>query len=274
MFAIDVRSLVWRNPSTSLNSWNDVSERALANPGLDPSKRTFIAIIEGQSLAGNHCPATYQPVHRVEAVDVLGGRQLYQHREPMLGASYYPVGHGGYSNAYGSIWGKVGDLLISTDVFDRVIWCNVSYGGIDAASLAPSGNMSHRLAVAFASLRLLGISVSNVSAVLSMLGESDAGQGTSTAVFAANRLATVQTARNLGFEGPWFQAQNETYVMGSTSSAISNAQAELVGNNGVIGGPSFDDLGSAYRWDDIHQNENGLNIFAQRWRDVLALHYA
>ena len=62
----------------------------------------------------------------MQCVNVLGDRLLYQHREPMMGASYYEHGYAGYTGGYGSVWGKVGDLLMSGGTFDRVIWCNIS----------------------------------------------------------------------------------------------------------------------------------------------------
>jgi hypothetical protein len=161
------------NPIPGLDTVSGLTGRVPVSPALTSGERTFVAIIEGQSLASNHCQGLYQPVHaaKVQCVNVLGDRLLYQHREPMMGASFYANGYAAHNGGYGSHWGKLGDLLIERGVFDRVIWCNVSYGGQSAKALSPAGVMGHRMPLAFNVLRSLGFNGSAVSAIISMQGE-------------------------------------------------------------------------------------------------------
>jgi len=238
------------NPIPGLDTVTDTSDRVLTSHARNDGERAFIAIIEGQSLASNHCQGLYQPVHAaaVQSVNVLGDRLVYQHREPMMGASFYANGYAGYSKGYGSVWGKVGDLLIDQGVADRVIWCNVSYGGQSAQALAPDGVMGHRMPLAFRVLRSLGLRGADVSAIVSMQGESDGGRGTPAAAYKQFRQQTIQVTRDLGFDGPWF-IPLETYSVGRMSNTIRGAQLDLaIEVADVVTGPDFDTLDASYRY--------------------------
>ena len=273
------------NPIPGLDAFSDPTGRRRVGFERIRAQRTFIAIIEGQSLAANHCQGLYR-VRRsanVHCVNVLGDRLLYEHAEPMMGASYYRPGYAGYNDGYGSVWGRAGDLLIDRGAFDRVIWLNVSYGGQSAQDLSPSGPMGHRLPLAFRVLSTLGIPASSVSAVLSMQGESDAGRKTPPETYKAYRAQTIQTSRGAGFTGPWF-IPLETYGFGNMSNAIRGAQFDLASEaSGVITGPDFDTLGESYRYRQeganlpgngkVHPNEAGRDAIAEMWANLLARHF-
>lgn len=271
MFAVSAQEYVWRNKS-ALAIVNNPSGYTLASSAINPAERTFVAVIEGQSLAGAHVQGVYAPTNasKIHMLNVLGGKQIYEYKEPMMGTSYFAAGHLSWPTVYETIWGKLADLLIDGDVFDRVIYCNVSYGGTSAADLAPTGLHGHRITLALRSLRLAGIPIARVDAVLTMQGEADGA--TQKADYKTRRLATVQSAVDFGFIGDWF-IPTETYVTGSVFSAIQDGQAEMVGTNSIVAGPNFDTMGSSYRWDDVHLNETGRTEAAQRWFDVLAAIY-
>jgi hypothetical protein len=271
------------NPIWGLDIFSDPVQRIQVSPALARSERTFIAIIEGQSLAANHCQGLYHPrATKVQCVNVLGDRRLYQHREPMMGASFYADGYAGYQGGYGSVWGKVGDLLIERGIADRVIWCNVAYGGQSAEALSPDGVMGHRMPLAFRVLRSLGFDGSTVSAILSMQGESDNGLGTPAAAYKQYRRQTIQVSRDIGFAGPWF-IPLETYSFGKMSNTIRGAQLDLaIELAGVITGPDFDTLDASYRYAQedaahvgngkVHPNEAGRDAIAEMWAHALARH--
>jgi hypothetical protein len=261
----------------SLVPFTDTAGRTSTSPTLDPEERTFIAIIEGQSLAASHIPHAYTVtnVAKVQCVNWAGDRLLYQHKEPMFGGTFHPAGHipgNNWDLPYISLWGLVGDMLIDGDVFDRIIWCNVSAGGMQASVLAPGGALGQRLPVAFHVLRSLGISGNHVSAILSMIGESDNNANTPEATYLAHRRATSRVSRSYGFTGPWF-VPLESYTAGDPpSSEIRAAQAILAAHAGNIAGPDFDALGSSYRdFNGTHQNALGHDTMAQMWFDVRGL---
>lgn len=269
------------NPIPGLNTISDATGRTAVSPVLDPTERTFIAILEGQSLAGNHCQGLYQTRStKVQAVNVLGDHLLYQHIEPMLGASYYDNGYAGYFGGYGSVWGEVGDILIRRRVYDRVIWCNITYGGEGAFDFSPAGVLSGRMPLAFNVLALLGFPGSAVNAILTMIGEKDNGIGTTAANYKLWRGQAIQVARNFGFTGKWYSPL-ETYSFGTMSNTVRGAQFDLASTfSGVVTGPDFDTLGASYRYFEegaaaligsgkVHPNTGGRDAIAGMWADAL-----
>lgn len=253
----------------SLVPFTDTTGRTSTSSALNGNERTFIAIIEGQSLASCHIPHAYTVTNptKVHCVNWAGDRLLYQHKEPMMGASF--------AESSISLWGKLGDLLIVGNVFDRVIWCNVSAGGQQVANLAPGGALGQRIPIAFNVLRSLGITGNQVSAILSMIGESDNTLGTAAETYKGHRRATARVARTYGFTGPWF-VPLETYnenAAGVTSATVRQAQADLQAEAGFAAGPDFDVLGSSYRNDGLHQNALGHDTMAAMWFTTLAARF-
>lgn len=249
----------------------DATGRTLASATIDPTKRNFIGLIEGQSLAGDHILHSYtvQNPTKIHNVNWAGDRLLYQHQEPMLGTSFYDT------RTYISFWGKLGDLLIARG-FDRVIWGNTSVAGASSAQLAPDGILGHRIPVFFNVLRSLGIAGNQVSAIISMQGEADASNNVTGAVYKANRRDLARSARSFGFAGLWFVPQetfNGKYL--ATSPAIRQAQAELAAEAGFAAGPDFDALGLDYRdATKVHLNGPlGHDTAAQMWADSIAARF-
>jgi hypothetical protein len=261
----------------SLTPYSDATGRTTVSPTL-AAERTAIFIIDGQSLASNHCACSYTVLNptKVQSVNWAGDRLLYRHQEPCFGGSFWDSTHLPANNVVGfytSIWGKVGDLLIGGGIFDRVIFFNVSAGGQTAGSIAPGGSLGQRLPMAFHVLRSLGYSGNQVSAVLSMLGESDGVSATDPALWKSQRRAAIDVTRDFGFTGPWIIPQ-ETYVSGVSYPAIRTAQAELAAEGGNALGPDFDALGSSYRGaDNIHQNLAGRDAMAQMWLETLSAQF-
>lgn len=288
MLGVDSAGFVYRNPFLEVPAPAGLlvsragATHVLANPAIDPNEETFVGVIEGQSLAAAHVQGTYVPTTKVDMVDLLGGKQLYRFKEPMIGTSYYSAGHNNWPTDYETVWGKLADLINGTlvkngRVVRRVIWCNASYGGVSAADLAPGGILGNRIPLAFRALRLMGIAPSRVDAVFTMHGEGDGALGTPKATYKSLRFSTIQSARDIGFTGPWF-VPKETYALDIVSSTIRDAQAEMAGTNGVVAGPDFDDLGQAYRYHNdqnqyTHLNAAGRDAVAARWLSVLQAHY-
>lgn len=254
----------------SLVPYTTTSGRTTTSATLDPQERTFIGIIHGQSLASNHIPHAYTVTNatKVQSVNWAGDRLLYRHKEPCFGGSFYvadEIPGNNWSLPYISLWGMVGDLLIDNDVFDRVIWCNVSAGGQSVSAFAPGGTLYQRIPNAFHVLRTLGYQGNNVSAIISMIGESDGALDTPAADYKASVRATDRVARSYGFTGPWFIPQ-ETLSNSGTDAAIRQAQADLAAEPGYVLGPDFDTLGALYRdTGNVHQNILGHNTMAPMW---------
>jgi hypothetical protein len=209
-------------------------------------------------------------------VNVTGDGLLYQYVDPMLcGGTFTINGYVGWGAGYGAIWGKVGQLLLDGNKLDRVIFCNVSYGGKTAEDFAPGGQLGHRLPLAFHTLNALGYRPSQVTAILSHLGESDGINGTTSAAFQTFRKQSLQVARNFGFTGPWFMA-NSTWAYDFASTTIQGAIAALVADatlNVKAGSNSDNFVGSTYRYAEVsgpgskqvHPNATGRDAIAGDW---------
>ena len=245
----------------------DTTGLTTAVPALNPQARNFLAVVHGQSLGTNRNPTTYTVTNptKVHQVNWAGNRLLYQHKEPMLGCTSVSTSV--------SFWGKVGDMLIDNNIFDRVIWCNINAGGQTVASFAPGGLLGMRIAVAFNVLRSLGYAGSDVSAILSMIGETDSQNDTAAAAYKASCRESMRVARSFGFAGPWFVPQ-ETFISGATDAAIRQAQADLWLEAGFVAGPDFDTLGAPYRdADNVHLNASAYNPATQLWYDAIREQY-
>lgn len=261
------------NPA-AISLANNPSGYNLSNGDL--TNKTFVAIITGQSLAGNHIQGTYQPSNDVRIVNVCGDMKTYAYKEPMLGTTFTQNGYAGWYSGYGSIWGKLGDLLIFGGKYDRVIFVNVSVAGKPLKDFISSGELGHRLPVAFQNLNLNGIKPERVDAVIQLLGESDGINGTTQATYVAGVKSMISVSRNMGFVGKWIIPQ-ETYAYNATSATIRAAQLELVNpSEGVISGGDFDVYGgTTYRYYEqdgtslIHPNAAGRDALAGLLRDAI-----
>jgi len=257
----------------------DTTGRTVVSPTLI-AERTAIFICEGQSLAGDHCQGLYQPVStKVQCVNVMGDKLLYQHVEPMFGPTFTINGYQGWSNGYGSMWGKVGDLLISGGIYDRVIFCNVAYGGQTAQDFSPSGILGHRLPLAFNALNSLGYKPSQVTAILTHLGESDGINGTTAAAYISYRNQSMSVARNYGFTGAWFLARS-TWAYDIASPVIQGAIGDLITTYGFKTGADSDSyVGATYRYQEssgpgsmrVHPNAAGRDLIAVDWVSKIKL---
>lgn len=213
---------------------------------------TFVAIIVGQSLGGNHVQGNYTATNDCRVANMTGDRKVYLDTTgaPMLGTTFSPNGYQGWP-IYHAMWEKLCDLLIAGGKYDRVIFINASYAGEPIATFMPSGVLGHLLPLAFFTLNELGIKASQVTAIITMEGESDGIAGTAQATYQAAMQTWITVAKNFGFVGKWIVPQ-ETYAYGCTSATIRAAQAAVANGTTVIAGPDFDTLvGAGNRYAEV-----------------------
>lgn len=208
---------------------------------------TFVGIILGQSIHGDHLQGLHTVTQDVRMVNVCGDGLVYVHQEPMLGTSFTVNGYQGWNSGYGTLWGDVGDLMITGGTtshgktFSRVIWANQAYAGQAIATFMPGGSTGYALALAFNSLNRVGIPGSRVDAIIIGEGESDGIAGTSQASYQASMQTWFKIAKGFGFAGK-ILVNLETYAYGCTSSTIRAAQAAVVDNVSIWQGGDFDTL--------------------------------
>ena len=121
-------------------------------------------------------------------------------------------------------------------------------------------------------LDILG--TSGARAILWHQGESDSAANTSTEQYAA-RLSEIvaQSRKDAGYDIPWLVAHVSFLPSTSKRSEdrIVAGQEQVIESDPLIfAGPLTDDLvGSDWRWDQVHFNEAGLRLHAQRWADAV-----
>lgn len=266
-------------PNSSFSPFSNISGLTEVSPTLGAG-RNFIAIIYGESLASAHIAADYAVLNptKIHMVNWAGDRKLYQHKEPMMGASFFSAGetHGvvTWNNPWVSMWGALGDLLIANNVFDRVIWLNYSSGGSQVNAFEPGGAFSIHNNTIFNVLRTLGYSGNQVSAALTMIGANDGVAGTSATNYKQSVRNHDRALRSRGFSGPSFIPVNTYRGGGNTTPALQQAQRDLWGTDGFVAGPDFDVLGNSYRdANGTHQNGLGMTTMAQMWCDCIAARF-
>jgi hypothetical protein len=230
----------------------------------DPDCGVFLVL--GQSNAANHGERTYSPKHAVYSFDFLRFRCVGAN-DPLGGAS----GDGG------SIWSRLGDLLIDRGVFRSVVFVPIAVGGSFITDLAPDGGKHARTTLALSRLmKGLGDTPLPFSAVLWQQGEAEANHTSmSAAVYKAHLHDIVADLRSRGVFAPVFVAAATCCEAGphpfDNAAQIRQAQLTITDPSaGFFPGPDVDAIGADGRYDGCHLSEAGLRRCAELWFEVLA----
>lgn len=219
-----------------------------------PQARRFVALTFGQSNAANYVRGRH-----VSAAGVINFHEgnCYAGRDPLPGAD----------GAGGSVWSRLGDLLMAGGDYDQVVVAGiaVSASGIDRWTVG--GDLHPRLVDTLAEMQAHGLTPTHL---LWHQGETDAKHGSSAEAYRRHFLAMIDNLRAQGIEAPVFIA-TATYCHGRSSAELRAAQASLVDPGaGIHAGPDTDALvGSDWRHDDCHFSEAGATRHAELWRDAL-----
>jgi hypothetical protein len=227
-----------------------------ATSSLPP--RSMIALVAGQSNAANHGEAKYAPEAPVFA---LHEGKLFRAADPLPGAT----GDGG------SIWSRLGELLIRARRYDAVVFIARADAGTKIAEWAPGGGRHATLRQGIDEARAAGLTITHM---LWQQGESDAEDGTTQSDYVRLFHEMLASIRAAHVDAPVYVAV-ATHLWGRRHgrqiAAIQDAQGELVDEaHGIRRGPNIDTLGNRYRYDGGHLSEEGLMRAAQLWLEALA----
>lgn len=179
------------------------------------------------------------------------------HRGAMLPAIDPLPGAAGWG---GSVWTRLAPQLLDAGWADGLVFAAAARGGTRAIDWPGTEDS------AVAELIRTGLRVDHV---LWQQGESDTSAGTSTEAYVTALLAVASALRCRGIDAPIHVAVS-TYNAGHRSEAVATAQRQLAAMNVAFrSGPDLDDLGSDYRYDDVHFNSRGQALVAERWARVL-----
>lgn len=216
---------------------------------------TAILLTLGQSNAANECELAFQPGAGVYNFNFFDSK-CYVARDPLLGAT----GTGG------SVWSRLGDKLVRSGAYERVLIAPIAVGGSRVQAWAPEGLHFSRLVAVQKALASQGLKPTHV---LWHQGESDA-RWTTKEEYVDRFTRMLDGLRGLGIDAPVYVATAS--VCGHAGSqAIREAQQQLAATlPGVRPGPDTDQL-DRFRWrrDGCHFSAEGLELHARLWVEAL-----
>ena len=225
-------------------------------PFTSANPRHAVLFTFGQSNSANFGETRYIAKDEVANFNLHDGK-CYRSEDPLFGAD----GNGG------SVWGRLGDKLIASGAFDRVLIVPFGIGGTSLHEWTTGGRLHPRVANAAQQLKLAGIEPTHV---LWHQGEDDARDGTTSEDYIEMFTQLVAALRAYDVNAPVFPAV-ASMCKDLGSNAIRNAQRALPKRlSGVYPGPDTDSLSDMKdRHDFCHFSDTGLQAHAELWKEVI-----
>jgi len=224
-------------------------------PDQDPG--TAVILIAGQSNAANSGAKRHTTRYPDRVLNFVAGR-CFVAASPLLGSN-------GFAGEY---WTPLGDQLIESGAFDRVILAPVAVGGSRVAQWASGGDLNATMKPLVAAL----VSRYRVTHVLWHQGESDLMLRTDVDAYRRAFLSFAASLRVLGVDAPIYVSKATRCGPGwKTPNPVRTAQQELVDTQpGLKSGVDTDLLLEAQdRYDDCHFAESGEMKAAKAWAELL-----
>jgi len=226
-----------------------------------PVHDTLVLLVMGQSNAANSGETAYSS--QCENTYNYFEEKLYPLNDPLKGAN----GDGG------SVWSRLGDKIVESNFARKVIMVPCAVGGTRIEQWIPGGDLNHLISETIQHLNHSGLRVTHVlwhqgeSNHVALSGGLTAEQN--AASYKANFHSLVHYLRGIGVDAPVYPAI-ATRCIGEPDYALQEAQLELANDSlKILNGPNTDLLDNSYRYDNCHFNENGLNLHAGMWFNVL-----
>jgi Carbohydrate esterase, sialic acid-specific acetylesterase len=223
------------------------------------SDTAVILAIGASNIANEGDPGgLFAPVRGVYNFNFLNGR-CYVAKDPLLGATM----------DRSNVLTRVGDRLVASGLYDRVLLVPIACGGTFISEWAPGGRMHPRIRKALWTLRRAGIRSTHI---LWQQGEAEANQPCTEpdgSLWSANFTKIASAIRSHGVDAPIYVAQS-TICRGERSELIRNAQRAVVRpDDGVFSGPDLDLIGVDRRWDGCHFSVSGMESAADLWLEAV-----
>lgn len=218
------------------------------------TQRVMVALVFGQSNAANWGESLRTAGPRV--FTFFRG-SFARAKDPLPGAN----GTGG------TVWTRLGDKLIASGLYDRVVFVPAAIGATQISEWAPGGLLHKDLLRNVREATEAGYTFTHL---LWHQGESDAVLGTSTQDYEDRFRAMLAAIRQLGVDAPAFVAVTTRCSAFIPNPEIRKAQQALVDPAlGIFGGPDTDVLDESFRYDGCHFSDAGLDMHANLWLKVI-----
>ncbi len=226
----------------------------IAGSALHQSHRVMVALVFGQSNASNVGESRKRASEGV--LNFFEGK-LYRAEDPLLGAD----------DIRGSVWTRLGDLLVEQKVYDRVVVIPVAVSGSVISRWRPGGDIYPMLLRRLRDAKASGLTITHL---LWHQGEADAKRHTSKSDYRNSFLAMLSGIRSEGVTAPIYVSVATRCVRQRPDPIIQSAQRELVDpEKGILAGPDTDTLGFEYRYDGCHFLDEGLDAAAHLWFEAV-----
>jgi hypothetical protein len=240
---------------------------ALKKMGITPNPSAIKVLVLGQSNAANFAaPDAHYTPHTFTTnfdKDALQERMYSDHTNPGSGnsrrfAGTPPMG--------GSVWGRVGDALITLGIAGHVLFDTRAVGSSSIADWA-TGSLNGEIGTAFAH--------NAFDCVVVQQGETDNLEGTSQADYEMRLQTVINTIRRYGSRVPILIAKTSRACAGETlqnSANVTNAQAaRIAADPGCFFGADTDSIPDSSRnaIDANHFNAAGMRHLSRLWVDRL-----
>jgi hypothetical protein len=236
---------ILKQPTFS-SEFNDLSDKE-AYPCNDfKQKKKLVILTLGQSNSANHGGKLSRYRSQQSVFNLYKGG-CYKAEDPMLGAT----------GESGSLWARMGDLIVEHSSYDAVFFKTI---GIGASSIAEwSEKYRERIQDAIMELHNMGF---EIDLILWHQGEKDNGK-MKAEVYKRHFLKIVQIFKEQGVDKP-FSIALASYAEGTIDKEIRTAQHELIASYPNIFKGVDSDQFIGYR-DGVHFNAHGLDTVAKAW---------
>jgi len=223
-------------------------------PTLQVGRKVMIAVVFGQSNASNVGETKRRSHERV--LNFFEGK-LFRAEDPLLGGD----------DVRGSVWTRLGDLLIEGKHYDKVVLIPVAVSGSAIARWQPGGDIHPVLMKRLEEARRSGLTVTHL---LWHQGETDAERHTPKSNYQQSFNAMLSSLRREGVTAPIYLSVATRCGRQRPDPIVQRAQIELVDpKQGIYSGPNTDTLGFEYRYDGCHFADAGLDAAARLWLEAL-----
>jgi hypothetical protein len=261
----DPNKVVAGYPGNGAVDYGDTNGRSFRNTAPDPTKKTLVLIVAGQSNWTTVVPTFYTATNtaNIDNMNIFDGA-LYSITGPLLGSSQYTVNNGNISV-------RVADTLITNGKFDRVILVPIAVGSSTIADWT-TGGLSNRPTVAMKRLAARGITPGMTGVTFAFLwGQGEGDAATTQANYAAGLTSLISATNAAGFSGRYFICK-ETWSAGAAASAVQAAQVAAVNGTTVFSGGNLDALTGANRQaDNTHFSDAGAAAVASAVVSAMAV---
>ena len=255
------------------------SHRELSCKEIISDPNTAIIFVFGQSNSANSGRSMRKEFYPEKVYSFFGGR-CYRARDPMPGATCY----GGKEEGHFSPWPQLGEKLVQSGKFNKVLFISIGWGGTRIHEWAPGGTMHARIVDSIKQLKKAGITPTHF---FWAQGESDSNPNEITPQdednYVKHMREILSVIRKEGFMAPIYLAQSTAMNWGmllndghpqefTIGVAVRKAIARLIQESPdefKAGAPTDEMVGSVYRYDYAHMNDKGLQRAAELWFNAI-----